>query len=318
MDDVIALFPDVADALGIESVAIVEKDFYIVELLRLLQPLNFGSHQLVFCGGTALSKAGIALNRMSEDVDIKLVPVADFFAKNSRTQRKAIRKHIIAEITEIIAASAFFRFDEAQPKTIRDEYRYSELPIRYPQKYAQVPCLRPFIKLEIIEATLLEPPEKRDIQSLVTALTQQGVTVPGFPCATVLATQAEKLVSIMRRPAAHVRRPQREDDASLVRHVYDNFCIARTHEIDLARLQAYVRQCIKEDIERYGIQYPEFCTSPIAELRMGLKELAENPVHRQRYQQFVVPMVYGQSPASWEEAFARFQQTAIEVLSAAR
>lgn len=41
MDDITTLFPDVADALGIESVAIVEKDHYIVELLRLLQPLAF-------------------------------------------------------------------------------------------------------------------------------------------------------------------------------------------------------------------------------------------------------------------------------------
>ncbi len=46
MDDLTKLFPDVADALGIDSVAIVEKDYYIVELLRLLQPLAFDTHQL--------------------------------------------------------------------------------------------------------------------------------------------------------------------------------------------------------------------------------------------------------------------------------
>lgn len=32
------LFPSVADAMSIKSAAIVEKDYYIVELLRLLQP----------------------------------------------------------------------------------------------------------------------------------------------------------------------------------------------------------------------------------------------------------------------------------------
>lgn len=48
MDDLTKLFPDVADALGIYSFAIVEKDYYIVELLRLLQPLAFDTHQLVF------------------------------------------------------------------------------------------------------------------------------------------------------------------------------------------------------------------------------------------------------------------------------
>ncbi|HCP2183955.1 TPA: nucleotidyl transferase AbiEii/AbiGii toxin family protein, partial [Escherichia coli] len=56
MDDLTTLFSEVADALGIESVAIVEKDHYIVELLQLLKPLVFDTHQLVFAGGTALAK----------------------------------------------------------------------------------------------------------------------------------------------------------------------------------------------------------------------------------------------------------------------
>lgn len=43
MNDLTKLFPDVADALGIESVAIVEKDYYIVELLRLIQPPAFAT-----------------------------------------------------------------------------------------------------------------------------------------------------------------------------------------------------------------------------------------------------------------------------------
>lgn len=136
MDDLTNLFPDAADALGIESVAIVEKDYYIVELLRLLQPLAFSTHQLVFSGGTALSKAGITLNRMSEDVDIKLVPVAGFSQQYSRGQRKKIRKGIIQTIIESIAASDTFRMDEKHPKVTRDEYRYNEIPVRYPQKYA--------------------------------------------------------------------------------------------------------------------------------------------------------------------------------------
>lgn len=38
----------------------------------------FDTHQLVFAGGTALAKSGVILNRMSEDVDIKLVPNAGF------------------------------------------------------------------------------------------------------------------------------------------------------------------------------------------------------------------------------------------------
>lgn len=132
MDNLTKLFPDVADALCIESVAIVEKDYYIVELLRLLQPLAFDTHQLVFAGGTALSKAGISLNRMSEDVDIKLVPVTGFFQQYSRGRRKNIRKGIILTIIETIAASGTFCMNEEYPKLTRDEYRYNEIPVRYP------------------------------------------------------------------------------------------------------------------------------------------------------------------------------------------
>ncbi len=142
MYDFIKLFLDVADVQGIESVAIVEKDYYIVQLLRLLQPLAFDTHQLVFAGGTALSKAGLSLNRMSEDVDIKLVPVAGFSLPYSRNQRKNIRKFFIETITETIVASGIFSMDEGYPKVTRDENRYNEIPVRYPQTYAQAPYLR--------------------------------------------------------------------------------------------------------------------------------------------------------------------------------
>ncbi|KFK95460.1 MULTISPECIES: nucleotidyl transferase AbiEii/AbiGii toxin family protein [unclassified Serratia (in: enterobacteria)] len=311
MDDLTKLFPDVADALGIESVAIVEKDYYIVELLRLLQPLHFNTHQLVFSGGTALSKAGISLNRMSEDVDIKLVPVAGFSQQSSRGQRKNIRRGIIQTILETMTASGTFRMDEAYPKLTRDEYRYNEISVRYPQEYAQIPCLRPFIKLELMETDLLEAVENR---SLVMDLTKKGEVVKAFPCATIASTQVEKLISIMRRTAASMRNVERAVDESLVRHIYDNFCIVREKGADVPILKHFVQECIEQDIERYGAQYPEFCESPVEELKMGLEELASNPVYKERYQQFVTPMVFGETHVSWEEAYTCFRQTALSVL----
>ncbi|PPC62440.1 hypothetical protein C1Y41_12700 [Pantoea sp. ICBG 1758] len=310
MDDLTKLFPDVADALGIESVAIVEKDHYIVELLRLLQPLSFDTHQLVFAGGTALSKAGISLNRMSEDVDIKLIPVTGFSLQYSRNQRK----NIIKTITETILASGMFSMDEEYPKVTRDENRYNEIPVRYPQEYVQIPCLRPFIKLELMETDLLEAAENRAISSLVMDLTKKGEVVRAFPCATIGSTQAEKLISMMRRTAASVRNVERAVDESLVRHIYDNFCIVREKGADVPVLKRFVQECIEQDIQRYGAQYPEFCESPVEELKMGLEELARNPVYKERYLQFVTPMVFGESHVSWEEAYACFRITALDVI----
>ena len=244
MPELTSLFPDVADALDIESVAIVEKDYFVVDLLRLLKEIKPETHTLVFAGGTALSKAGISLNRMSEDIDIKLVPTENFM-QNGRDKRRKIRKEIVQIITDVIHNSDIFSLDNEHARITRDEYRYNEISVRYPQTFAQVPCLRPFIKLELMESTLLEHPESRDIYSLVTELTGKGTPVTAFPCATILSTQAEKLISMMRRTAAHLRNPEQQDDEFLVRHIYDNYCIVREKGVNVPVLKNFVQICIQ-------------------------------------------------------------------------
>ncbi len=215
----------------------------MVDLLRLLKEIKPETHTLVFAGGTALSKAGISLNRMSEDIDIKLVPTENFM-QNGRDKRRKIRKEIVQIITDVIHNSDIFSLDNENARITRDEYRYNEISVRYPQTFAQVPCLRPFIKLELMESTLLEHPESRDIYSLVTELTGKGTPVTAFPCATILSTQAEKLISMMRRTAAHLRNPEQQDDEFLVRHIYDNYCIVREKGVNVPVLKNFVQICI--------------------------------------------------------------------------
>ncbi|WP_205680271.1 hypothetical protein [Acinetobacter haemolyticus] len=45
MHDLNKIFLAVADALNVEATSIIEKDYYVVELLRLLQPLRFETHE---------------------------------------------------------------------------------------------------------------------------------------------------------------------------------------------------------------------------------------------------------------------------------
>lgn len=50
---------------------------------------------------------------------------------------------------------------------------------------------------------------------------------------------------------------------------------------------------------------------------MGLEELMSNPVYKERYLQFVTPMVvFGESHVSWEEAYACFRKTVLDVVDA--
>ncbi|ERS00211.1 MULTISPECIES: nucleotidyl transferase AbiEii/AbiGii toxin family protein [unclassified Acinetobacter] len=310
MPNIEILFADVADALGIGATSIVEKDYYVVELLRLLQPLKFETHDLVFAGGTSLAKANVQLNRMSEDVDIKLVPKPQIVL--TRTKAKSIRKQLLHQVKYIISQSDIFQIES--DLVVCDEYRYIELLIRYPQHFNQAPCLRPFIKLELVETELLEPFELRKITSFVYDLAKEGEPVGGFPSVTVASTSVEKLIAILRRTAAFSRNVERTDEESLVRHVYDYFKITYGKSQDFVYLGQLASKVIKTDIERYGRQHAQMVKDPIAELLFGLGELGHNPMYQQRFNDFVSPMVFGDEQITWVQAYSHFQDSVRKIL----
>ena len=53
--------------------SILEKDVLITQVLGLLQNFNWDEFSIVFCGGTSLSKGYRLIDRMSEDIDFKIV-----------------------------------------------------------------------------------------------------------------------------------------------------------------------------------------------------------------------------------------------------
>ena len=53
--------------------AILEKDLLLTQALRHIASTDTDGVGLVFCGGTCLSKAHRLIERMSEDVDFKLL-----------------------------------------------------------------------------------------------------------------------------------------------------------------------------------------------------------------------------------------------------
>jgi len=132
-----SLFADVADTIGLGNPAIVEKDYYVVQLLQLINEINPPLHDIVFSGGTALAKSSIKTYRMSEDVDLKIVPKEAFHSLPSRSAKRQARKDIRSIVEKLFNASPIF-FIDGELK-ILDEYRYMCFSIRYPQAYSQAP-----------------------------------------------------------------------------------------------------------------------------------------------------------------------------------
>ena len=308
-----SLFSDVADAIGLSNPTIVEKDYYVVQLLKLIQQVETPYHRLVFSGGTALAKSNIKTYRMSEDVDLKLVPTDDFKSLPSRNAKKNVRKDIYNAVCVLIDDSDIFELDSDVIR--RDEYRYMCFDVKYPQAYQQAPCLRPYIKLELIESELLSGAVNREISSLYSQTVSEPCEIDTFVCASIIDTQAEKLISMLRRTASHARNHERQDDETLIRHIYDTHHIQLESPSDIDELTALVDKVIQIDIARYGNQHVELVTAPVDELRYGLTLLAENDEHQQRYQAYVAPMVYANKPVTWVDAFASFRTLTETILN---
>lgn len=307
-----SLFIDVADAIGLGNPAIVEKDYYVVQLIKLISGLELAHHQLIFTGGTALAKSDIKTYRMSEDIDIKLVPKQAFHGLTSRGAKRKARRAVRLHIESLIAENAIFSL-EGQT-IVKDEYRYFSFDIRYPQAHQQAPCLRPFIKLECIESALLETPEPKSIQSIYAEALRSDIEVENMKCAAVIETQAEKLLSMIRRTASVARNHERDDDETLIRHIYDTYHIQQAQPANIESLSKLVTSAIAIDVERFGNQHPQMTESPVEELRFGLQLLTDEPKFEKRYNSYVSPMVYAENPVSWQYALEVFCNLANEIL----
>ncbi|NOH70236.1 nucleotidyl transferase AbiEii/AbiGii toxin family protein [Vibrio pectenicida] len=304
-------FLEVSDALALGNPAIIEKDYWVVALLAELEKLTFETHQLVFAGGTALAKSNVKILRMSEDVDIKLIPSKEFDAL-SRGKKKIARKKLIEQIDQVLARSQQFTVEN---RLVRDEYRYVEYELKYPQQFNQAPCLRPIIKLELMETIPLLEVEDRGVQSLVAELYKQPQEVSSFACVSVYATLVEKVLSMLRRTMLVKRDTERKDDITLVRHIYDVHCINTAQTLDIESLTSLFLTVLQEDVDRFGSQHAEFVAAPIKELRLGLQELEDNPIFRQRFVDFVTPMVFNSQPHDFDTCFASFKRVAHQLLS---
>lgn len=87
---------------------IMEKDFWVCWMLRVLFGQPELASQMVFKGGTSLSKVFGVIERFSEDLDLSIAPAFvgfeehDIAAAGSRTRRDALMKRLEQACTDIV------------------------------------------------------------------------------------------------------------------------------------------------------------------------------------------------------------------------
>lgn len=288
---------------------IFEKDLLITEVLRTVVAVDSDGIQLVFCGGTCLSKAHGLIERMSEDIDFKLVLPEGL----SRSARSRLLSQFKKRLAVVLEAAGFAV--PAEQIVARDENSYVSLNLHYESRFAPVASLRPEIKVELNARPPVLPTAALPIASMLDALIQAPKTGLQVECIGVEETLAEKVLSFLRRTAeARAGRNRADYDDRLVRHLYDVRAIARGRE-GLALPHEHFAAMVAGDAAQFRNQYPEFEEDPVGQMRVVLAALhQEADAFERDYLRFVDELVFGEA-VTFAEARAVFIGLADELLA---
>ncbi len=278
----------------------LEKDLHLTEILRILSSTSDKDLTLNFGGGTSLIKAFAIMNRMSEDLDIKVTSLIDIGKNELRRKLKALKLSIEGDLQ----AAGF----EIISSTIRNEYKFFDFELKYQEKFPPEVSLRPVIKIEFTFAKLHVQALNTPISTLIYRDLGMFHTPLNFSCVALEQTTAEKILSFLRRwdPTASDRR--------LVRHIHD-VAILMEAPIDRDGLRISFQEAVEEDRTRFPNQQPEFVNNPKKLLERALSRLQGDESLRDAYQLFVLELVAGPAK-SCGESLAIFTKAALPLISA--
>lgn len=300
--------------LGISEFAL-EKDYMVTDALVAITKINNPDFELVFCGGTCLSKAYGLLDRVSEDVDIKANPKATApVSKNLiKSKMSLLKRDIESALNEAGFKSDFIAKDG------KDGNQFIEFDIQYGAHFEVSPGMRANLKLELSHSPLRLPRQDKDITLLFDSLAKlsTGPTV-NIPCVDLKEALAEKLITFPRRLALSMGKTDEKPDSALVRHLYDVYQITEKHpEIlgsHLSLLTSLVEEVIEQDSNDFARQHPAFVEDAFGEINKAMKFALSNPDTKRTYDKFIEVMVYEKNAPSFEAAFSRLSETLKKVV----
>jgi hypothetical protein len=226
--------------------AIVEKDYYVTEVLRLIA--TTAGDKVIFKGGTSLSKGWNLIQRFSEDIDIFLDPLA---FEPPLTKRGIDRE--LKRMRDVVAAHPALTFLPDESQTTGGFGRNDHFS--YEQLYGGPGEVANRILLEAGAASGRQPTATVDLRSyLGQFLGERGISLEAedegsFPMRLLhfRRTFVEKMFAIHSKVELYKR-----DGRALgtyARHFYDLFQLSERPEV-LEMLQSVEYGEIKQDYDR--------------------------------------------------------------------
>ena len=226
--------------------AIIEKDYYVTEVLRIIA--NTAGDKVIFKGGTSLAKGWNLIERFSEDIDLFLDPLAF----EPPLGKKAIDREL-KKLRDAIGRHPALTYQANESKTIGGVGRSDRFA--YVQRFGGIGEVVSRVLVESGTASGREPTETVELISFIGQfLTDSGTTLGaedegGFPFRLLhfRRTFVEKMFAIHSK--VELLKRDGQPLGSYARHYYDLYQLSQQAAV-LAMLQSAEYAMIKADYDQ--------------------------------------------------------------------
>ena len=270
----------VANETGIEP-SIIEKDYYVTLFLKRIVQLQ---PNIIFKGGTSLSKCYKVINRFSEDIDLNI----DTQSKPTEGQRKKLKENIVSIIDE-------FGFTLDNADNVRSRRNYNRYIVDYPTVFSSN-----FLKEHLIIETAVYikayPCERLQATSIIyDYLKQNGyedlIQKYGLePFELNVQTASRTLIDKLYALGDYYLSDAVQEHS---RHIYDIFKLS-----DIVSLDANLKQLVSEVFDERKPH--EQCRSAKDGIDMNvlLQEIIDKDIYKKDYEDITEKMLFEDVPYS--------------------
>ena len=268
----------VANETGIEP-SIIEKDYYVTLFLKRIVQLQ---PNIIFKGGTSLSKCYKVINRFSEDIDLNI----DTQSKPTEGQRKKLKENIVSIIDE-------FGFTLDNADNVRSRRNYNRYIIDYPTVFSSN-----FLKEHLIIETAVYikayPCERLQATSIIyDYLKQNGyedlIQKYGLePFELNVQTASRTLIDKLYALGDYYLSDAVQEHS---RHIYDIFKLS-----DIVSLDSNLKQLVSEVFDERKPH--EQCRSAKDGIDMNalLQEIIDKDIYKKDYENITEKMLFEDVP----------------------
>jgi len=215
------IFENVAEERGIDP-SIVEKDYYQVQLVKLLTAieLTLPNHifDLVLGGGTGLAKCFKVIPRFSEDLDYRIIGATNL----GRQTRLQLKEQIEAHVS---GANNIYSINNVEILNRNQTFKWE---IDYPTYFEIQNNIRPHLQLEVTLLELKADAVNQPMTSFVNETTGDESEITQLKCVSPIETASDKLAALSWRVNQRSQSPEKYDPTT-IRHLFDLYFLSDSY-----------------------------------------------------------------------------------------